>query len=194
MILQDIPIRRRSSQTPPPDNQQGRFRILLIGLGMLLAFGFIMTSMFDLQIVKQNTLLQRARANLISERRPPALRGLVFDRNGEPLILNAPEYQVGIIPARLPRGQDNIEGAIEQRLDRIAIYNRLANMLNLSDQFSKNQNITNTGSITATSNISNVNKISITAGDIFTKVFQSQNASKSYEVVVLAERVPPDLS
>ncbi|MEI7467483.1 MAG: penicillin-binding protein 2 [Chloroflexota bacterium] len=194
MILQDIPIRRRSSQTPPPDNQQGRFRILLIGLGMLLAFGFIMTSMFDLQIIKQNTLLQRARANLISERRPPALRGLVFDRNGEPLILNAPEYQVGIIPSRLPRGQDNIEGAIEQRLDRIAIYNRLANMLNLSDQFSRNQNITNTGSTTATQNIPNANKISITAGDIFTKVFQAQNASKSYEVVVLAERVPQDLA
>ncbi|MCW1966653.1 MAG: penicillin-binding protein 2 [Anaerolineae bacterium] len=194
MIVQEIPIQRRSSQTPPPDNQQGRFRILLIGLGMLMAFGFILISMFDLQIVRQNTLLQRARANLISERRPPALRGLVFDRNGEALILNAPEYQVGIIPARLPRGDDDAEGRIEQRIDRIAIYNRLANMLNLADQFSIGNQITSTGSLSLTNTSTNTNKIAITAGDIFTKVFQAQNASRSYEFVVLAERVPPDLA
>jgi penicillin-binding protein 2 len=113
---------------------------------------------------------------------------LIFDRNGVPVVLNAPDYQVAIIPSQLPKSDSNIE----QRIDRIAIYNRLANMLNQANQFNTNS-VTATKSLTNTA-IANANSINITAGEILTKVFSAQNSGRNYEPTIIAEKVPQELA
>lgn len=126
MIVNDLPIRRRTSQPPPPDNQGGRARLLMLGAGMLVAFVLLSVRLFDLQITYQRDFEAQARRNSLVERKIPAPRGLIYDRNGEALVRNAPAFQVAIIPVR----QYQSDNLIERRIKRMEIYYRLAQMIN----------------------------------------------------------------
>ncbi|MCS7061605.1 MAG: penicillin-binding protein 2 [Anaerolineae bacterium] len=123
--MNDLPIRRRTSQTPPPDNQGGRTRLLIMGFGMLVAFVVLTARLYDLQITYQRGFELQARRNSLVERKIPAPRGLIYDRNGEVLVRNAPAFQVAIIPAR----QYQSDNLIERRVKRMEIYHRLAQMI-----------------------------------------------------------------
>lgn len=189
MIVNDLPIQRRSSQTPPPDNRGGRIRLILLGIGMMAALVLLLARMFDYQINRSNDYQKRAQSVSERTRDIPALRGLIYDREGTPLVLNAPSYQVGIIPAQLP-APDNL---IQLRLERAAIYNRLADMLNQADRFrptDSNLQIASAKTLTTTPNVASP---ILTAGEIFTKVFNAQTLSP-YDPVIVAENVPRDLA
>jgi penicillin-binding protein 2 len=159
MILDDIPIRRRSSQTPPPDNEGGRVRLILLSLGVIITFILLSVRLFDLQVNKQQEFSQQVGQRSVDVRSLPATRGLIYDRNGEPLVRNAPAYQIAIIPIQQVRYPEN---TIRQRIERTAMYNKLAEM---------------------------IGQQGVTAGDIYTKVLQS---TAPYQPVVVAENVPRD--
>jgi penicillin-binding protein 2 len=157
MILDDIPIQRRTSQTPPPDNEGGRTRLLLLTIGVIIVFIVISSRLFDLQVNRQQAFSTQVNQRSTITRALPATRGLIYDRNGEALVRNAPAYQIAIIPIQQVT---HPEDRIKQRIERMAIYNKLVDM---------------------------IGQPGLTAGEIYTKVF---NSTAPYQPVVIADNVP----
>ncbi len=100
-----------SSNIPKFDRSQfeGRLerpisRAALLGLGVasLIIFGVFLTQAFRLQIVEGDTYLKRSQSNILNPVPIFASRGAVFDRNGVPLIWNAPSADLSedAIPRR----------------------------------------------------------------------------------------------
>ncbi len=162
MIVENLPIKRRTSLTPPPDNQSGRIRLILIGVGMLVALSILVVRFYDLEINYKQSFIIQARSNSEVTHSIPASRGLIYDRYGVPLVRNAPAFEIAIVPIRQPHS----DNAIQQRIDRVAIYNRLAQM---------------------------INQPGVTAGDIFTKVLANIYRAP-YTPVIIAENVPRDIA
>ncbi|HQV26479.1 MAG TPA: penicillin-binding protein 2 [Thermoflexales bacterium] len=158
MRIDSLKILRRSSQTPPPDNRGGLLRLVALGTAFALAIASLGVRLFDLQTRYQAESAQQVTRASVRTRELPALRGLIYDRNGEPIVRNAPLYQIAIVPAELPDRDDTIQ----RRIDRVAIYNRLAEI---------------------------IAQPGLTAGDIFTKVLQ-QSGVAPYRAVVVAENIP----
>ena len=159
MILGDLPTQRRTQQTPPPDRRGGQLRLIAMMVGVLLSFTIIGQRLYTLQVRQQGQFLSQIEETSIYVRRLPATRGLIYDRAGEPLVRNAPLYQVTILPYK----QVARNNGIEQRILRVDIYNRLAQLIGQPE---------------------------VTAGSIYTKVLQAQIKNLSYEPVVVAENVP----
>jgi penicillin-binding protein 2 len=162
MFVENLPIKRRTSLTPPPDNQGGRLRLLIMAIGILIAFGILIVRLYDLQINFKESFVAKARGNSEVTRKLPASRGLIYDRNGLPLVRNAPAFEVAVIPIKQPRS----DNSIEQRLQRMSIYNHLAQM---------------------------INQPGVTAGDIYTKVL-ANTFRAPYAPVVIAENVPREIA
>lgn len=162
MIVNNLPIKRRTSLTPPPDNQGGRLRLFLLGIGMMIAFVFLSIRLYDLQINYKESFVLQARGNSEIVRKIPASRGLIYDRNGMALVRNAPAFQIAVIPIRQVRS----DNTIEQRVQRMTVYNRLARL---------------------------INQPGVTAGDIYTKVL-ANTFRAPYTPVVVAENVPREIA
>lgn len=160
MLLDDLPIQRRTSQTPPPDNESGRLRLLLLALGVLITFLVLGVRLFDLQVNRQQAFSQQVDERSVIERSLPATRGLIYDRTGEPVVRNAPAYQIAIIPIQQVRYPTNL---IRQLMERMDMYNKLAAM---------------------------INQPGVTAGDIYTKVISRNALAAPYRPTVVADNVP----
>lgn len=186
MIVDEIPITRRSGQSPPPDHIGGRLRLLLVGFGMLVSFSAIILRLYNLQVLQSATFRGQQENVSVVTKTLPALRGLIYDRNDVPLVLNAPAYQVSIIPNDLPFYADNAK--LQQREERAAIYNRLAEMLAESPKYASEDQL-NVAPV-----LTDSDRATITAGEIFTRVSQAIGHGLIYAPVLLAENVPRDLA
>jgi penicillin-binding protein 2 len=80
---------------------------------VFLIFGL---RMFQLQIVQHDDLQAAANENRLQELPLAAPRGVMSDRNGVPLAINVPAFNVTVIPAALPASQE----------ETLRIYNRLS--------------------------------------------------------------------
>ncbi len=80
---------------------------------VFLIFG---VRMFQLQVVEYPTYQAAANENRLSELPLAASRGVLSDRFGRAIALNVPAFNVTVIPASLPDGQDDV----------LRIYNRLS--------------------------------------------------------------------
>lgn len=127
MVVDSYPIHRRTSQVPPPDPKQGRGRLLLLALGVVLTFGVLLIRLYDIQVNRQSEFARRVVQRSVVERQIPATRGLIFDRNGVPLVRNVPAYQVAIIPIRQVSYPDD---PVRQRIERMAMCDGLARLIN----------------------------------------------------------------
>lgn len=185
MQFDDLPIQRRSTQGAPIDDRGGGARLVALMVAITLVFTGLGGRLFYLQTTRRNEFQREAQIRSNITRYTPATRGLIYDRSGVPLVRNTPSYQVAIVPIK--QITYNNDGAvidassntplidpetgavivskakIKQRIDRIAVYNRLATLMARPD---------------------------ITAGEIFTKVVQATNAGRTYEPVVVAENIP----
>jgi penicillin-binding protein 2 len=159
MLLDDIPIQRRTSQTPPPDNEGGRLRLLILSIGVIIVFAVMSARLFDLQVNRQQVFSAQVGERSVIERPLPATRGLIYDRTGVPLVRNAPAYQVAIVPIQQVRYPDD---PIRQQIERMAIYNKLATM---------------------------IDQPGVTAGDIYTRVVSRNSLAAPYQPVVVADNV-----
>ncbi|MFN8378824.1 MAG: penicillin-binding protein 2 [Anaerolineae bacterium] len=72
--------------------------------------------MFQLQVVQFDDMQAAANENRLQELPLAAARGTMSDRNGVPLAINVPAFNVTVIPAELPSSQD----------ETLRIYNRLS--------------------------------------------------------------------
>ncbi|MCX7856039.1 MAG: penicillin-binding transpeptidase domain-containing protein, partial [Anaerolineae bacterium] len=88
-------------------------RLLLLGLALPLVLTIYALRLYRLQVVETEQWIARAhqqRTELVSL---PAPRGLIYSRDGEPLVRNVPAFQVVIIPAYLP--EDEVQRETELR-------------------------------------------------------------------------------
>ncbi|MEE9277134.1 MAG: penicillin-binding protein 2 [Dehalococcoidia bacterium] len=98
--------RRRLVLSEPAVGEDGRLRIKVWMLGgfALLLFGILTVQLVRLQIFRQSEFETRATINRLRVADTPAERGLIFDRNGNPLVENVPAFAITIIPADVPAG------------------------------------------------------------------------------------------
>jgi len=93
-------------------------RILILLSAALVVLGLFVLRLWDLQIIRGAEYLNRAANNRLREEAISAPRGIIYDRTGQPLVVNAPNFEVQIIPAYLPEDQQ-AERAVFQRLSQL---------------------------------------------------------------------------
>src|SRR5262249_17400640 len=84
-----------------------------IMVAVFLLFGF---RMYDLQIANHDEYQAKADANRLNQLPLASERGVIVDRNGQPLAKNVPAFNVPIIPAQLPDDTNQV----------LDIFNRLS--------------------------------------------------------------------
>jgi penicillin-binding protein 2 len=77
-------------------------RFVALAVAMAIVLTALGGRLFQLQILSGEVYARRAAAERTAEVPLPAPRGLIFDRAGRPVALNAPSWTVKIRPAELP--------------------------------------------------------------------------------------------
>lgn len=76
---------------------------------VILMFGILIVQLINLQVIRGEEFKQRAEINAIREIPIPPARGLIFDRNGAPLVENSARFSAAILPGDLPeRGEMSV--------------------------------------------------------------------------------------
>ncbi len=121
-MVESGPIRWESVPGPSdPNKKRGPdWRLIILRVGILLAFTILLAQLWRLQIVEGHSFRQLADINRFRVSPVAAPRGVVYDRNHKILAANTPSFQVSIVPAGLPK--DN----------PIPVYAELSGLLNLS--------------------------------------------------------------
>ncbi len=88
-------------------------RLLIVFVILLLVF-----RVYSIQQTSGTTLNELARQNQMARLTTDAPRGVIFDRNGEPLAINKPSFNVTITPAFLP-------SASTEAAERQGVFERL---------------------------------------------------------------------
>ncbi len=94
--------------------------LILLGAALALLSLFVLR-LWDLQIVHGAEYRNRATNNRLREDTIDAPRGVIYDRTGKPLVYNAPNFEVQIIPAYLPDSEQDV----------MAVYARLSKLLGM---------------------------------------------------------------
>lgn len=81
------------------DDLSGRFAAL--GIVIFVALGVLLSRLWFLQVLAGEQYARLAEGNRIREISMQAPRGVVFDRNGKPLVTNRPGLSVSVTPAAL---------------------------------------------------------------------------------------------
>ena len=92
-----------------------RGRLYFLRIVMILILGGLLFRVYYLQQTKGQDLQAQAQDNQLAVLTTDAPRGVMFDRNGEPIAINLPSYNVTITPAFLP-DDDNERQAVFARL------------------------------------------------------------------------------
>jgi penicillin-binding protein 2 len=109
------------------DNTIDTWRLVVFGAVIGIAFLIYIGRLFTLQIIQNQSWLDQAEENRISEINMPAQRGIITDRNDYILAQNIPAYNVVIIPAELP----DDEGEIQEVYRKISEVTKVPINLNL---------------------------------------------------------------
>ncbi|HZQ07430.1 MAG TPA: hypothetical protein VFD70_12695, partial [Anaerolineae bacterium] len=92
--------------------------IRLLGFLIVVAFVILAYNLYQIQVVQGSRYKQAAEENRIREIRIDAPRGVIFDRNGQALVRNEPQFDVSIVPADLPiEKQDQVLKALSLMVD-----------------------------------------------------------------------------
>jgi penicillin-binding protein 2 len=87
-------VKLSSRETP----NELRPRVVLAGLAVLLSFAAIALRLWVLQVGQGDNWLSLSESNRIRISRLPATRGVIYDRNGEPLVENRTSFDVAVVP------------------------------------------------------------------------------------------------
>lgn len=76
---------------------------------IIFMFGILVIQLINLQVIHGEDYKQQSAINAIREVPTSAARGLIYDRNGKPLVSNSARFSVTIIPGDLPdRGDEAV--------------------------------------------------------------------------------------
>jgi len=95
-------------------------RLLMLRVGIVIAFSILLAQLWRLQIVEGHSFRQLADINRFRVSPVPAPRGVIYDRNHKIVAANTPSFQVSIVPAALPKS------------DPGQVYAELATLLSMS--------------------------------------------------------------
>ncbi|MDO8615556.1 MAG: penicillin-binding protein 2 [Dehalococcoidia bacterium] len=101
--------RRWRSKEPQRERDRGGRNPAMFALLralVLLMFGILVIQLINLQVIKGDEYKERAQINALREVSVPAARGLVLDRNGQPLVQNSARFAAAIVPGDLPERGD----------------------------------------------------------------------------------------
>lgn len=98
------------------DDTGVRGRLFLLRTVIILVLALLLYRVYWLQRTEGDELQTLAEENQLARLLIDAPRGVMFDRNGEPLAVNEPSFNLTITPAFLPDNAD----------ERLAIYQRLS--------------------------------------------------------------------
>lgn len=104
---------------PTIRNEIVPWRIWAFLVALFLVFGVFVVRLFVLQVLQTESWTAKANENSTQEINLPALRGVIYDRNGVVLAQNVASYNVVVTAARLP----DDEGAIQE------IYRQLSTLI-----------------------------------------------------------------
>lgn len=88
--------------SPHLNNHLPSWRIFIVFGVICLVFMIYVGRLFSLQIIEGDEWTARAQENSLEEYNLPAMRGIIYDRNGTILARNVPAYNVVITAANLP--------------------------------------------------------------------------------------------
>ena len=97
---------RSPKSEPTSDAQRLRDKFFYFRLLVLTAFAVLTLQLLRLQVFEGEAYQQRAENNRLRVVPVMPSRGLIFDRNGIPLVENIPRFSVGIVPADLPEEKE----------------------------------------------------------------------------------------
>jgi penicillin-binding protein 2 len=103
------PARRLRRPEPEPPVEPYRparrlsLRVAILGGVLLAGFAALFLRLWALQVLAGTKYVNQAQANSYRVLRQPAPRGLILDRNGVPLVMNAATTSIQLWPADLPR-------------------------------------------------------------------------------------------
>lgn len=110
--------RWRSENAEEADpREQVKFKLTLLRLVVLIAFGALTLQLARLQIIRGAEFEQRAALNQLRVEAVIPSRGLIYDRNGVPVVENVPSFSAGLVAADVPEGRTlEIAAGIEELL------------------------------------------------------------------------------
>ena len=105
--------RRRWRAKEPKKDRPAAGRVLAMAAGLraiiILMFGVLLIQLINLQVINGEEYKNRAEINALREVPVPAARGLIYDRNGVPLVENSARFSATIVPGDLPdRGEEAV--------------------------------------------------------------------------------------
>jgi len=80
-------------------------KILIIGYVLVVAFLLLIMRLWQLQILQGSEYRKLSEANRLRITSIPAPRGIIFDRNGIPLVKNSPYFCASLIPGEFDRSK-----------------------------------------------------------------------------------------
>lgn len=95
---------RKREETSETETLRGKF--FYLRLLMLTLFAVLTLQLVRLQVFEGQAYQERAENNRLRVVPVMPSRGLIFDRNGIPLVENVPRFSVGIVAADLPREKE----------------------------------------------------------------------------------------
>ena len=87
---------------PPPGGPSVRIRIWLLGALVIALFAILTAQLVRLQIVNHEQYAARAAVNRVRTVDIPPQRGLIYARDGSPLVENVPRHRVAIVAGDIP--------------------------------------------------------------------------------------------
>jgi penicillin-binding protein 2 len=98
--------RRRWKAREPKRESAPNARTLTVSAGLraliILMFGILVIQLINLQVIHGENYKQQSAINAIREVPTSAARGLIYDREGRPLVTNSARFAATIIPGDLP--------------------------------------------------------------------------------------------
>ncbi|MBI5288753.1 MAG: penicillin-binding protein 2 [Chloroflexi bacterium] len=94
-----------------------QLKLWLLRIGILVAFAVLTGQLARLQLVRGDQYQQRAQFNQLRIEPVIPSRGLIYDRNGIPVVENVPGFSAAIVAADVPKERQlEIVGALERML------------------------------------------------------------------------------
>ena len=94
------------------DDESLRIRVWLLGLFAVALFAVLTVQLVRLQVFRHAEFEAQATINRIRNTTLPAERGLIYDRNGRPLVENVPAFAISVVPADVPDGEERRIAAV----------------------------------------------------------------------------------
>ncbi|MFQ6101205.1 MAG: penicillin-binding protein 2 [Anaerolineae bacterium] len=91
---------------------KGAPRVIVLGLVILCAFAIFGQRLWHLQFVQGAHYRARADWQRLRPVTIPTARGIIYERNGIPLVRNIPSFKVTLVPAYLPEDEDEAEAVL----------------------------------------------------------------------------------